>query len=119
MSMDDWRVAETANEVRFRDFNEWIKASNRRMGSQRATHEYICECSDASCRQVIELSDQEYEGIRGDSARFVIALNHENPEIDAVVAQNGRFTTVETLPGSAERIARASDPRRDDRLDAT
>jgi len=42
----------------------------------------------------------------------VIALNHENPEIDLVISENERFATVEKFYGVAARIARAADPRR-------
>jgi hypothetical protein len=110
--VDDWRTEEVRNEVRFRDFNEWINASNERMGDHRATHEYICECSDGSCREAIGMSDQEYEAIRADGNRFLIAVDHENPELDQVVRHNARFTTVAKLPGEPARIALESDPRR-------
>jgi hypothetical protein len=43
--------------------------------------------------------------------RFVVALNHENPEAESVVEQNSRFTVVEVYAGAASRIARESDPR--------
>jgi hypothetical protein len=54
----------------------------------------------------------EYEGVRASGVRFVIALNHENPEIDLVISENERFATVEKFYGVAARIARAADPRR-------
>lgn len=110
--MDDWRREEAKNQFRFRDFNEWIKASNGRMPTHRPVHEYICECSDAACRQAIELSDQEYEEIRSYSSRFAIAPNHEDPEYDRVLSQYPRFSTIEKLPGEAARLAAESDPRR-------
>jgi hypothetical protein len=110
--MDDWRREEAKNQLRFRDFNEWIKASNGRMGNHRPVREYICECSDAACRQPIDLSDEEYEEIRSYSNRFAIAPNHEDPELDRVLSQHLRFTIIEKLPGEAARLAVASDPRR-------
>lgn len=110
--MDEWRIEEAENEFRFRRFNEWIKASNERMGSDGPMHEYVCECSDALCRNPIELSDEEYEEIRGYANRFAIAPDHENPELDQVLTQHPRFSTIEKLPGEAARLAVASDPRR-------
>jgi hypothetical protein len=97
--------------VSFREFNEWIKASNERVGNHRPYHEYICECSDTDCRQPIELDDREYEDIRADGARFVIAPDHENPELDQVIRENARFSTIERLPGKLARLARSRDPR--------
>jgi hypothetical protein len=110
--MDDWRREEAKNQFRFREFNEWIKESNGRIGNHRSVHEYICECSDAACRQAIELSDEEYEEVRGHGSRFAIALNHEDPELDRVLAQYPLFATIEKLPGEVARLAVASDPRR-------
>jgi hypothetical protein len=112
LPVDSWRVEEAGNQVHFRDFNEWVKQSNLQMGNHLNVHEYICECSDGTCREPIRLSNQEYEAIREDGTRFAIAVNHENPEFDLVVAQNQRFTTIEKLPGESARLAFASDPRR-------
>lgn len=44
--------------------------------------------------------------MRAEAVRFAIALDHENPEIDRVVAENERFPTVDKFHGAAARIAR-------------
>jgi hypothetical protein len=54
--MDDWLADEVDNQVRFRDFNEWIKASNDRLATDRVVEEFVCECRDGTCRQVIMLT---------------------------------------------------------------
>lgn len=110
--MDDWRLAEIENQIRYRDFNEWVEASNDRMGERRPMEEFICECGDGDCRDPIRMTRQEYEIVRTHGDRFVIALNHEDPEVDRVLEQNERFATSEMLPGHAGRRARATDPRR-------
>jgi hypothetical protein len=46
-----------------------------------------------------------------ETARFIVARNHENPEAESVIEQNSRFAIVETYAGAASRIARESDPR--------
>lgn len=107
--MDDWLVDEVENQVRFRDFNEWIKASDR-LATDRVVEEFVCECSDGTCRQVIMLTRMEYESVRAYGARFAIALNHENPELDQVLEQNERFATSEKLPGPGMRRAFARAP---------
>lgn len=109
--MDEWLADEIENQVRFRDFNEWIKASNDRLGTDRILEEFVCECSDGTCRQVIMLTRLEYESVRAFGARFAIALNHENPELDQVLEQNERFATSENLPGPGMRRAFAMNPR--------
>jgi len=104
-------MEEVENQVRFRDFNEWIQSSNDQMGHHRPMEEYICECSDGDCRQPVLVTREEYESVRARGAQFVIALNHENPEIDRVLGQNDRFALSEKLPGAGERRALATDPR--------
>jgi hypothetical protein len=40
-----------------------------------------------------------------------VALNHENPETEAIVEENERFAVVESYAGDSSRIARETDPR--------
>jgi hypothetical protein len=109
----DWRDQEAANETVFREMNEWTEEdSDGRDGLKRPMDIYLCECSDLRCSAPIRLTRTEYEGIREDATRFALALNHENPEIDTVIAENDRFATIEKSFGEASRIARASNPRR-------
>jgi hypothetical protein len=93
--------------------NEWTKEWNdARAGNDRAMEFYLCECLDRRCTQPISLSRPEYKAIRVFPARFAIALNHENPEIDRLLSENERFATVEKFYGVPAKIARATDPRR-------
>ena len=87
------------------------KPRNDRLGTDRILEEFVCECSDGTCRQVIMLTRLEYESVRAYGARFAIALNHENPELDQVLEQNERFATSENLPGPGMRRAFAMNPR--------
>jgi hypothetical protein len=81
------------------------------LATDRVVEEFVCECSDGTCRRVIMLTRLEYESVRAYGARFAIALNHENPELDQVLEQNERFATSEKLPGSGMRRAFAMEPR--------
>ena len=108
--MSDWREQEVDNETRSRDINE-IEDANLEHAGGSATNRYVCECSDASCMATISLTQVEYEQVRAHGARFAIALDHENPEIDLLVAENDGFAVVRKLPGFPARLARASDPR--------
>ena len=57
----------------------------------------------------------EYEAVRGYPTRFAIATDHENPEMDQLVSEGGRFTVVQKkIAGSAARIARQTDHRHRD-----
>jgi uncharacterized membrane protein len=57
------------------------------------------------------LEPTEYEAVRAHPRRFLIALDHENPEIERVVDENGQFAVVETFVGEASRIAEETDSR--------
>ena len=112
-SMGDWREQEARNESVFREMNEWTEeATDERLGMDRPMDTYLCECSDSSCTDPINLTRDEYEAVRAEPIRFAIAVHHENPEIDRVLLENPRFATVEKLFGVCARIAMADDPRR-------
>jgi hypothetical protein len=108
--MADWREREVGNETRARDINEIEDANLEHLGGS-TTNRYVCECSDASCMATISLTQDEYEQVRAHGAHFAIALDHENPELDLLIAEHGRFAVVRKLPGFPARLARASDPR--------
>ena len=109
--MDEWQREEVMNEARSRDVNESIQAASDVFGALEATDVYVCECGDASCRDPISLSRNEYESVRAEPTWFAIATNHENPELDRVVEENERFTIVETWLHEATWIARWTNPR--------
>ena len=52
-----------------------------------------------------------HEAVREHAARFAISPNHENPEVERVVEQNGRFAVVETVTGLLSKPARETNPR--------
>jgi hypothetical protein len=112
LALVDWRDQEVVNGTVFRDMNEWTSEQRVPNGDNSALERYVCECGDRTCTDVIELSRREYESVRSVAVRFALAVNHENPEIDHVVGENGRFATVEKFFGAGARIARETDPRR-------
>jgi hypothetical protein len=109
--MRNWVDQEVMNEVDSRQRNEWIEHANDSFGADEASDDYACECSDSSCTTVISLSRDEYESVRSYGFHFAIAINHENPMIDGVLAENGRYAVVEKLLGRPRRMADANDPR--------
>jgi len=111
--MSDYEEQEARNETVFREMNEWTMEANDAFGGRlRLMDRYLCECSDRRCTEPISLSRNEYEAVRAEAVRFAIAVNHENPEIDKVLFENERFTTVEKFYGIGAEVARATDPRR-------
>jgi hypothetical protein len=113
MAMSDYRDQEARNQTIFREMNEWKIEVNDALGEKKRTMDiYLCECSDRFCTEPISMTRPEYEGVRSVGVRFAIALKHENPEIDKLLAENERFATVEKFYGAGAAIARATDPRR-------
>jgi len=109
----DWRETEVGNETRARDINEIEDANIEHLPG--ASNRYVCECSDASCMATMSLTQFEYEEVRAYGTHFAIALDHENPEFDMLVAEHQGFAVVQKLPGLPARLAMASDPRRSTR----
>lgn len=111
--MRDWRDQEVHNEARSRDRNEWMEDIRADIeGEGIGPDVYVCECGDESCRAEISLTHLEYEDVRGYSTRFAIAVDHENPEIDQLVSEGGRYAVVQKIAGMPARIARETDLRR-------
>jgi len=105
-----------ANEVRARESNEWIGSMIPVATNDDAYTQYGCECSAPDCKSTIQLNRSEYELIRAEGRRFVICVNHENPEIDVVTDQKESWAIVEKVPGDPARTAEAADPRRVSRV---
>jgi hypothetical protein len=110
--MRDWLEQEVINEVEARRRNEWIEETNERFGAGESADDYVCECSDSSCTISISLTHDEYESVRKDGTYFAIAINHESPVVDRVIAENERFAVVQKWLGLSRRIAYDSNPRR-------
>jgi hypothetical protein len=99
------------NEALFREVNERIREAGERFRDPPAQeYEFFCECPDTSCVERVALTLAEYEAIRQDPRRFLVAPGHEVPEIEHVVAQEEPATIVEK-DGPAGAMAELLDPR--------
>lgn len=97
------------NESFFRQVNERIKdVADGLEGAQ--TYEFLCECANPNCTERIELTRDQYDVVRADPARFVLARGHTAPEIEHVVEREDEHTVVQKH-GEAGRIAAKLDPR--------
>lgn len=115
-----WHDKEARSQAAFREVNERIEEVVNGFGFDADGCEWlICECGNPACVQPIALTRAEYERIRQHASRFVVALNHENPETESIVEENERFVVVETYAGASSRIARETDPRSQRRLRVT
>jgi hypothetical protein len=99
------------NQSLFRDVNESLEVLARQLSIEQ---DFLCECADRECNEMVSLSLAEYELVRSVATQFAIAPGHELVEVERVVRRaNGRFIVVEKIERAAE-IARLLDPRQAD-----
>jgi hypothetical protein len=103
MTMSPERLAR--NQVLFREVNERLVEVAAAWGTDPV--DFLCECSRLDCKVTISL---DLADVRSSSNLFVIAPEHETPEVERIVGANHRFTLVEKTNGAA--IAVESDPRK-------
>jgi hypothetical protein len=107
------RIART--ESLFRDVNERIAETAQRFGSDDAV--FVCECADPGCGERIPAALDEYEQVRADGVRFLVAPGHEVPKYEHVLEEEGDFQVVaKSKDETIAREARDLDPRSDDAL---
>jgi hypothetical protein len=102
------------NEAVFRSVNERIQdvAGAFEFGGEPL--DLICECGDASCVDRITMTQEEYEQVRSDSRQFAVAPGHDVLDVERIVARNKGYDVVRKFKDVPEKIARETDPRRED-----
>lgn len=111
MAAEVLRIART--ESLFRDVNERIAETAESFGANDA--EFVCECADADCAERIEATLDEYELVRADGIRFLVAPGHDEPEYERVLQRRGDHHVVaKSKDRGLARAARQLDPRSDE-----
>jgi hypothetical protein len=93
------------NQTTVRRINEGIEAE--RDDGRTA---FLCECGQLGCNRLVMLNRAQYEAVRADPRRFLIAPGHLVGELERVVEQHADHAVVETHPHTAG-IAEQTDPR--------
>ncbi len=104
------------NEALFREVNERIVEITEGLTSGVSQSEgidgLVCECADPLCSERIgPLTIAQYEEVRGDPRRFVIAAGHQSADVENVVDRQPDFWVVEKHEGVPADVARERDPR--------
>jgi hypothetical protein len=96
----------------FREVNERVNEINKNHGLWVTLSDWICECASETCTERIELTPQQYEGVRENPTHFVVAPGAEHVVFDAerVVEQHERYWVVSKV-GEAASLAMKLDPR--------
>lgn len=100
------------NQALCREVNERILGLSTALAFERAHRDFICECADPACTQVVRLTVAEYEALRMHPTRFVVVPSEEHiaPELEAVVERYETYWTLQAT-GVAADIAEKLDPR--------
>ncbi len=98
------------NEALFRAVNEEIERLNAQLHGPRHM-QAVCECGDAHCVERLEIPLEEYERVRKDARRFIVAPGHEIPDVETVLERYDRYFIIEKVTPEPEWIAEETDPR--------
>jgi hypothetical protein len=101
------------NESLFREINERIEPSNAaHLWVDPPYADWVCECAREECAVPVQLTVQEYEAVRAEPARFLVAPSeeHVSPDVEHVVTRDDRYWVVEKR-GTAGDVSEALDPR--------
>jgi hypothetical protein len=83
------------NERLFRELNERIYEMAASLHAIGPPHiEFICECAREGCLDRIELTLDEYRGVRANAAHFALVSGHELLDVETRIAQHERYTVV-------------------------
>jgi len=93
-------------QCRVRDANE---AAERAL--TRSPIDVRCECGDPACSSRITLTRPEYEDVRAYGSRFVVGVNHENPESACVLGETSGFAVIDVVSAGARYHVLARNPR--------
>ena len=104
------------NEALFREVNERVAEITQEFTAASPEPDVvdglICECSDPLClERVGPLTIPEYERVRRDARRFIIAAGHQAPDVERVVEKQKTYWLVEKNEGVPSDVARERDPR--------
>jgi hypothetical protein len=111
MATEISRIART--ESLFRDVNERIAETADRLDAEDA--EFVCECADAGCGERLHAELDEYQQVRADGVRFLVAPGHEEAEYERVLHRNTEYQVVaKTKDRRLADAVKELDPREDD-----
>jgi len=105
----------TLNQRRFAANQTVFRRSNERLSLQRsgllgASRQYVCECGNNLCGDLISLLPHEYQHVRSNSTWFLIALDHEilADGSERILETHERYQVAEKS-GAAGALAEALD----------
>jgi hypothetical protein len=98
-----------ANEATFREANERLERSAAEYVGADEAAPYLCECEEERCTHIILLTRQQYEAVRANARRFVVAPGHHGGD-DRAVQEEAGFTIIDKT-GREGELVEQRDPR--------
>jgi hypothetical protein len=105
--VDDEKMART--ESAFREVNEAIATTAARFDAEQT--DFVCECADPACANRLNADLDDYEDVRSEPTRFMLAPGHEELAIERVVERTDEYTVVEKFGAVVAPIVRQLNPR--------
>jgi len=83
-----------ANEAAYRRVNEHIRGYKER-ADRPDPMTFMCECAEGGCIDPISVSLDEYRAVRRHPRRFLVAPDHDAPELERIVERRADYWVVE------------------------
>ena len=107
-----------SEEERIARNNATFRQANERISAIAAEYQadfrlpFVCECADATCREILRLFPEQYEEIRANSRHFLQAPGHDVADRGSavIVAERDNYVIVEKT-GHAGDVSEAMDER--------
>src|SRR3712207_5152857 len=107
----------TTRNQRIAEIEALFRAGNDRMAGWAERQEQIdrgealrffCECGLLRCRKQVQITAPEYEAVRADARRFVVAPGHERLEVEDVVERRDGYVVVQKHEDVRDLVERLS-----------
>jgi hypothetical protein len=109
--MDERARRLAQNEALYREVNERVSEQAERHDARpKSIYDFICECSDIECTMRLEIPLGEYERVRANPRRFLIAPDHYLPDIETLMERHAGYWIIEKDDEAGE-VAERLDPR--------
>ncbi len=105
------RIASNQAALRTADEGVYGWPETREKARRGEKLQLLCECARRACAAEVRLTAAEYEAVRADARRFVLAPGHNLPEAENVVERFDGYLVVEKNEMVKELVER-TDPRR-------
>jgi hypothetical protein len=112
MTEKDLRQLRAAkNQALFRSVNARLLDLNQTFERLTDRSVFVCECADLECADGIDMTLQDYERVRANPRRFIVAPSAEHvvPEVERVVERHDNYFVVEKIGVGARVAESASD----------